>query len=108
VVNIIFFSLFISLSLSVQGETLVDPTAPLNYQQPKQKRKTTRAMVPKLQSIVITSGVPQAIINNKAYQQGQTVNGYLITLIDSQKVLLKYQKKIYTLTLYSSSERFSY
>jgi len=101
----IVMSLFISLSLFAQSETLVDPTAPLNFQ-PKKQKKIYRAALPKLQSIVMAAGKPQAIINNKAYQKGQKVSGYRITLIDAQKVLLEYQKKTYKLTLYSSSEQF--
>lgn len=105
-VKIIFLSFFISLNLFAQSESLVDPTAPLNFQQ-KKKVKVYRAAVPKLQSIMMKSGKQQAIINNKAYQKGQKVNGYKVTHIDTDKVLLEYQKKTYTLTLYSLNERFS-
>jgi MSHA biogenesis protein MshK len=106
VVKIIVISSLIILSLFAHGEALVDPTAPLNFQ-PKKQSRVYRAAVPKLQSLVVKSGKQQAIINNKLYQKGQSVNGYLVTHIDADKVLLEYQKKIYTLTLYSSNERFS-
>ncbi|GLS89482.1 hypothetical protein GCM10007916_05490 [Psychromonas marina] len=106
-VKVIFLGLFVSLNLFAQSEALVDPTAPLNFQQKKQG-KVYRAAVPKLQSIVMKAGKPKAIINNKEYQKGQWVNGYQVTHIDTDKVLLVYQKKTYTLTLYSQNERFSH
>lgn len=91
----------------MQSEALVDPTAPLNFQLKRQPSKVYRSTLPKLQSIVIKAGKPQAIINNKLYQQGQQIGDYKVTLIDTQKVLLEYQKKTYKLTLYSSSESVS-
>jgi len=108
VVKFIFISLFISLSLYAQSETLVDPTAPLNFQPPQKKVKPQRNTLPTLQSIVIKAGKPQAIMNNKAYQQGQRIGRYRITLIDNKKVLLELQNKTYKLTLYSSSEQFTH
>jgi len=108
VVKLIFGSLLISLSLYAQSESLVDPTAPLNFQPTKQQVRKKSAALPKLQSIVIKAGVPQAIINNRVYQQGQYIGNYQITLIDSKKVLLKLQNKIHKLTLYSSNEQFSH
>ena len=105
-VKFIFITLFVSLSLSVWGESLVDPTKPLNFQQ-KTVKKVYRAKLPKLQSIIIKQGKHQAILNNKAYKKGQWINGYLVTQIDAEKVLLEYQKKTYKLTLYSSNERYS-
>ncbi len=106
----IFISLFISLNIFAQSEVLVDPTTPLNFQQKKviKERKVYRNSLPKLQSLIVKSGKQQAIINNKIYQQGQRVNGYQITLIDAQKVLLEYQHKTYKLTLYSLDEHFSH
>lgn len=95
-----------SLNLYAQSAVLVDPTAPLNFQPPK-STQVSKARLPRLQSIVVKAGKPEAIINNKAYQKGQRVNGYRITLIDTEKVLLTYQNKTYKLTLYSSNERFS-
>ena len=106
-VKIIILSFFISLNLFAQSEPLVDPTAPLNFQ-PKKVTKVYRAALPQLQSIVVKAGKQQAIMNNKAYQKGQRVNGYQVTYIDTDKVLLEYQQKTYTLTLYSSNERFSH
>jgi len=107
VVKIILIGLFSSLSLCVQSETLTDPTAPLNFQ-PAKVAKLSKAPLPQLQSIVVKAGEQQAIINNKSYQEGQRVGGYLVTKIKRDKVLLKYKNKVYTLTLYSESERFSY
>ncbi len=98
--------MFISLNLFAQSEPLVDPTRPLSFQV-KKERKVYRAALPVLQSIVVNAGKPQAILNNKLYKQGEWVKGYKITLIDAEKVLLKYNKKTYKLTLYSSNERFT-
>ena len=99
--------MFISLNLFAQSESLVDPTQPLNFQV-KKERKVYRAALPTLQSIFVQSGTQQAILNDRLYQQGQWVNGYKITLIDAEKVLLKYKNKTYKLTLYSSNERFTH
>lgn len=105
-VKLILLSLFISLNLFAQSETLVDPTQPLNFQVKKEK-KVYRNALPRLQSIVVAEGKRQVILNNKLYKKGQWVNGYQITQIDTQKVLLEYKNKTYKLTLYSSSERFT-
>ncbi|MCP4324816.1 MAG: hypothetical protein GY951_03520 [Psychromonas sp.] len=99
--------MFVSLNLFAQSKALVDPTQPLNFQV-KKEHKVYRTTLPTLQSIVVKAGKPQAILNNKLYQQGQWVRGYKITLIDTEKVLLKYKKKTYKLTLYSSNERFTH
>jgi len=107
VVKIISIGLLMSISLFAQGEVLTDPTAPLNFQ-PAKVKKLSRTPLPQLQSIVVKAGKQQAIIDNKSYQKGQWVNGYLVTQIKHDKVLLKHKNKIYTLTLYSESERFSY
>lgn len=102
----ILFSFFISLNLFAKSVVLVDPTQPLNFQVMKEK-KVYRNALPQLQSIVVKEGKRQAILNNTLYQKGQWVNGYQITHIESQKILLKYQNKTYKLTLYSSNERFT-
>lgn len=99
--------MIVSLNLFAQSEPLVDPTQPLNFQV-KKERKVYRASLPTLQSIVVKAGKPQAILNNKLYQEGQWVRGYKITQIDAEKVLLKYKTKTYKLTLYSSKERFTH
>ena len=106
-VKFIVLSLLISVTLFAQSEVLLDPTKPLNFQI-KKERNMQRAALPTLQSIFVKAGKQQAILNNKLYQQGQSVSGYKITLIDAKKVLLEYQKKTYKLTLYSSNEHFSY
>lgn len=106
-VKLIFITLLISLNLSAQDITLVDPTKPLNFQVQKQNN-TNQVSLPRLQSIVVKSAYGQAIINNQLYQQGQSVSGYKITLIDADKVLLSYQNQTYKLTLYSSKERFAH
>ncbi len=105
--NVIIIILFFAVNLSAQGEPLVDPTKPLNFQQTATK-KVYRAKLPTLQSIIIKQGKHQAILNNNIYQKGEWINGYQITQIDAEKVLLKYQKSTYRLTLYSSKERYSH
>ncbi|PKF62962.1 MSHA biogenesis protein MshK [Psychromonas sp. psych-6C06] len=105
--KIIFLSLLISSNLFAQSALLVDPTAPLNFQA-KKVTKAYRAPLPRLQSLVVKSGHPQAIMNNKLYQKGQYVAGYKIIAIDAEKVLLEYQNKSYKLTLYSFNEQFTH
>lgn len=108
-VKFIIFSFLINVTFFAQSEVLVDPSKPLNFEVKKEPKvvRTKRHKLPKLQSIVIKAGKQQAILNNNLYQQGQSVNGYKITQIDAEKVLLEYQNKTYKLTLYSANERFS-
>ena len=89
-----------------QSEVLVDPSQPLNFRVEK-KRQVYQPKLPVLQSILVKAGKQQAMLNNILYKKGQTVDGYKITHIDAQKVLLRYQNKNYKLTLYSADERFS-
>lgn len=105
-VKFILFSLFFSASHFSQSEVLVDPSKPLNFTV-KKERQVYQPALPTLQSILVKAGKQQAMINNVLYLQGQSVNGYKITLIDAQKVVLRYQNKNYKLTLYSANERFS-
>lgn len=93
-------------ALFTHSEVLVDPSKPFNFNV-KKTVKVSQPSLPTLQSILVKAGKQQAMLNNKLYQQGQSVNGYKITKIDAQKVLLSYQNKQYKLTLYSASERFS-
>ncbi len=104
-VKFILLTLIISSNVLAQSEALVDPTKPLNFQVNKEI-KVYQASLPNLQSIVVKFGKSQAIINNQLYQQGQSVSGYKIILIDTEKVLLTYKNKTYKLTLYSSDELF--
>ncbi|WP_413701267.1 hypothetical protein ACLKMH_06125 [Psychromonas sp. KJ10-10] len=105
-VKFILFSLLISSASLTHSEVLVDPSKPLNFSV-KKAVKVSQPSLPTLQSILVKAGKQQAMLNNKLYQQGQSVNGYKITKIDAQKVLLSYQNKQYKLTLYSANERFS-
>ena len=105
-VKFIVFSLLFGTSLFSQSEVLVDPSKPLNFTVIKE-RQVYQPILPTLQSILVKAGKQQAMINNILYLPGQSVNGYKITHIDAQKVLLRYQNKNYKLTLYSANERFS-
>ena len=89
----------------VNAEPLADPTKPIDYKS-KPVKKTSRAVLPKLQSILVEGQQRQAIINNKLYTAGQRVNGYQITRIENDAVLLRYKSKSYKLALYTKKERF--
>lgn len=78
---------------------LADPTTPLNYQVNAVK-KVTRSALPELQSILGEKGKRRAILDNKLYQQGQSIKGYRISHIKKESVLLSYQNKFYELNLY--------
>lgn len=86
-------------------ELLVDPTKPINYKTESVNKKQ-RPALPKLQSILASGGQRKAIVNNQLYTAGQSVNGYQITRIEKDAVLLSYQNRAYKLTLYTQKERF--
>lgn len=86
---------------------LVDPTQPINYKKQSQavtKKRTVN--VPKLQSILGSGEQRKAILNNQLYTIGQQVNGYQITKIEKDAVLLEYKNRVYKVTLYAKKERF--
>lgn len=84
---------------------LADPTKPLNYKT-KSLKKEYRSALPQLQSILTEGEQRRAILNNKLYKTGQWVNGYQITHIKKDVVLLRYKTKSYKLALYPKKERF--
>ncbi|WP_051302901.1 hypothetical protein [Psychromonas aquimarina] len=102
---ILLFFLIISFNALADLESLTDPTRPLSYQT-KSVKKAGRASLPRLQSILVEGDSRSAILNNKLYKKGQRVNGYLITRIDKNAVLMRYKTKYYKLTLYTDQERF--
>jgi len=100
------FTIFLLLSGYAQASqaNLDDPTKPLNYKLDS-KIRVHQPRLPKLQSIFFDKQKGRVILNNKAYQTGQRVNGYLIASIDNDAVLLRYANKSYKLTLYTEKER---
>jgi len=100
-----FFILFVSVGL--QAATLNDPTKPINYKvrSPVVKQKSGAAR-PTLQSILGNKGDRKVIINNKLHKTGEQVNGYRIIKIKADAVLLTYQGRSYTLTLYPNQKSF--
>ena len=100
----LLFFLIVSISAAADGAPLADPTKPLNYKVTPVYKKQ-RFALPKLQSILIKGQQRQAIINNKLYTAGQRVNGYQITRIEDNVVLLRYKSRLYKLALYTPKER---
>jgi hypothetical protein len=98
------FLLLLSVHLYAEQSDLEDPTKPLNYKV-NSKPKVSRPRLPKLQSIFFDQQAASVIMNNKSYQTGQRVNGYLITRIKNDAVLLSYANKSYKLSLYTEKER---
>ena len=101
----LLFFLIVSINAVADVTPLVDPTKPLNYKV-KAVYKKQHSALPKLQSILTKGQQRQAIINNKLYTAGQRVNGYQITRIENDAVLLRYKSKSYKLALYTKKERF--
>jgi MSHA biogenesis protein MshK len=102
-----FLFLLLSIDVMASGEPLVDPTQPLNYRaKAVSVEKKQRPALPKLQSILLSGEQRKAIVNNQLYTAGEKVNGYLITRIDKNTVLLRYNNRTYQLTLYTKKERF--
>lgn len=101
----LLFFLIVSTSAAADVAPLVDPTKPINYKV-KAVYKKKHSSLPKLQSILSKGQQRQAIINNKLYTAGQRVNGYQITRIENDTVLLHYKSKSYKLVLYTKKERF--
>lgn len=93
--------------VSQTSPTLNDPTQPLGYIKKTTKKKTYRQRLPILQSVVLDNQKRRAIMNNKFYEVGQMVNGYKISRIDNDAVLLVYGAKTYRVSLYSNAEKFS-
>lgn len=101
------FLFFLFVSVGAQASALNDPTKPINYKTSSTAVKSTsRSTLPTLQSILGREGSRKAIINNQLYTIGKQVNGYRITNITTDRVLLTYQGKAYTLTLYPNEKSF--
>lgn len=101
-----FFILSVNVNVNAAAHMapLADPTKPLDYKT-KAVNTKQRSILPKLQSILAKGQQRQAIINNKLYTAGQRVNGYQITRIEKDAVLLGYKNRAYKLTLYTKKER---
>ena len=91
---------------AAQVTVINDPTQPLGYKA-KEKKKVYRQRLPVLQSIVLDNQKRRAIMNNKYYEVGQKIAGYKVSRIEKDTVYLVYRSKIYTISLYSNSERFT-
>jgi MSHA biogenesis protein MshK len=103
----LLFFLLVGINAMANETLLVDPTQPINYKTKSAVvKKKSRAALPKLQSILGSGEQRKAIINNKLYSAGQLVNGYRITGIEKDAVLLKYKSRTYKVTLYTKKERF--
>ena len=100
------FLLFFIISVSVVADVapLTDPSKPLNYERLEVNQKQPFRL-PKLQSIIIYGNKRHAIINNKLYKIGQSVDGYQLTQIKKQSVILDYKNRSYKLSLYTLKER---
>jgi len=101
------FLFFLFIGMGAQASGLSDPTKPINYKtSTKGVTQSSSATLPRLQSILGSSGNLKAIINNELYRVGKQVNGYRITNITSDAVSLTYQGKSYRLTLYPDNKKF--
>jgi hypothetical protein len=101
---IVTILLLLSATIQASQVSLEDPTKPLNYQV-NSIGKVVQPQLPELQSIVFDKQKGSVILNNKSYQAGQSVNGYLIARIENDAVLLRYADKSYKLTLYTEKQR---
>lgn len=75
---------------------LSNPLEPSHYQQ----KKTPKKFTPKpliLQSIVRNATNPYAIINDRIYREGQSINGLKIIHIQSDRVKLANGRTLYLL-----------
>lgn len=82
-----------------------DPTAPLGWEKPKQTQAKKNAVVyrvPTLQSIVCSdNSTCKAILNGKVVATGETVSGYKVTRIESERVTVSRGGKQWNLELFS-------
>ncbi|TEW56740.1 hypothetical protein E2R68_01480 [Psychromonas sp. RZ22] len=90
-----------------KAKIVSDPTLPLGYKAKVNNKKVYRPRLPVLQSIIVDKRTQRAVMNNKSYEVGQKVGGYEISRIEKEAVYLTYRSKIYAVSLYSNSERFS-
>lgn len=94
----------------VEGEQLVDPTAPLNYSLPEAQMGTAAvsSMQPavmsyKLSSVLVRSGDRIAVINDQRVREGETVDGARVIDISSSGVTLEVDGVTRVLQLYQGS-----
>jgi len=77
-----------------EGE-LVDPMRPLHYRSApaKKAQKEVPASVFRFTAVLTSSQRSVAVINQKFFKVGDTIEGYKVVTIDFDKVLLKNKKK---------------
>lgn len=88
----------LGLTLCVVAVPLVafeDPTRPAGAVAAKSKRQTL-----KLESVLLSGERKIAVINGRAYQQGDSVHGALLRTVNQRSVILERGNKQETLTLF--------
>ena len=79
-----------------------DPTAPLGWQAPAQKRTVTKTKLPQLQGIVCRElSTCTVILNNVSVERGERVSGYTLTDIQDDHVTVTRGGKKWRLELFA-------
>ena len=97
----LIFSLLVPPTSLAQG----DPTAPLGFNssdsRPKAKTKA-RVRTPNLEAILCGEQEGcTAVLNGRVINQGQSINGYVITKINENNVIVKRGDRHWSLVLFN-------
>lgn len=94
---------FVGIALPSQASD--DPTAPLGWVKPAEvavATKPKRPPLPKVQSIICHEMSPcQAVLSGKVAQRGDTVNGYRVSRIEPEHVVLARGNQQWTLSMFT-------
>lgn len=101
-VLVLVFSLLMPLHSVAQS----DPTAPIGLEvsipKPKPKPKKAIARLPGLQAILCNDGLNcSAILNDREVTKGQSINGYVISEITENSVIVKRGDRRWSLVLFN-------
>lgn len=103
-VLVLVFSLLIPLHSVAQS----DPTAPIGFDvskpksKPRPKPKKAIARLPGLQAILCNDGLNcSAILNDREVTKGQSINGYVISEITENSVIVKRGDRRWSLVLFN-------
>lgn len=90
-----------SLSLPITSLAESDPTAPLGFTPSSQPAKKKVYRLPKLDAILCASdGSCSAVLNGKSVRKGQSINGYIVSQINEERVTLSRGGKRWALTVF--------
>ncbi len=96
---LLIFSLFVPPTSFAQG----DPTAPLGFNSSNARPKAKpKVYLPNLEAILCDEQEGcTAVLNGRVISQGQSINGYVITGINENNVIVKRGDRHWSLVLFN-------